>query len=65
MRENTNAENYAFIAGVFLSATEGREEITENEAATIIADWKRDGVDVPPTLTPHTLHIMWNHMCSE
>lgn len=51
----------AFVAGIYLAATEGREPMTVEDAAYNLREWQAEGVeDIPADLTPELLSALWN-----
>ena len=53
----------AFINGLFLATTEGREHMTTEEATYNIKQWKvEQWEDIPEGLTAETLSKVWNEL---
>lgn len=50
------------IAGIILSSTEGREPITEKEAAETLKEWKNLEIDLPQEITASILCNTWNQL---
>ena len=56
----------AFVAGIYLSATEGRYPMTVEEAACNLREWQEEGVeDIPRSLTPELLSALWNEFLDD
>lgn len=60
MTKKQREECKAFVAGLFLSATEGREPMCVAEAYANIENWKAEGIDIPEGLTAYHLATMWD-----
>ena len=40
-------------------------EITPEEAATIISEWRSEGTEIPATVTPVLFSAVWNIYCKK
>lgn len=55
------ADCETFVASLIMSSTEGREPMTEEEAAQNLREWYEEGwEDIPLSLTPEVLSVLWN-----
>lgn len=58
---NSLSDVNAFVAGIFLASTEGREPMTVEDAAQNLREWKSEQWDdIPEDLTPELLSSLWN-----
>lgn len=65
MTKKQREECKSFVAGIFLSTTEGREPMCVADAYVILDNWKADGVEVPAGLTAYQLATMWDECLEE
>ena len=50
-----------FVNSLILASTEGREPMTEDDAAQNLREWKAEGwEDIPEELDAATLAALWN-----
>lgn len=55
-----------FVATCFLSASEGREYMTAEEAEITLTEWRKEGMDdIPSALTPEIFAEIWNRMVTD
>lgn len=52
----------AFVASLVLASTEGREPMTEEEAAYNLHEMDADGIDIPAGLSASVFSSLWNSM---
>ena len=53
----------AFVAGILLASTEGRDPMTVEDAAVSLREWQAEGMDdIPDGLTPELISSLWNEM---
>ena len=58
--ENITEEEKAFVNGLFLASTEGRETVTAPEAAETLQGLLNGGVSFPYSLTGRKFAYLWN-----
>ena len=63
MTKKAMEECRAYVASVFLSATQGREPMCMKDAYDTLDEWKDEGIEIPKGLTAYHLCNLWNEFC--